>query len=131
MLNYRRTKKILKKRLFEEKESLESIDIQSAPSGEWAEYNAQYMAQEEAVEAYKIVIINLNKIHKSKSFTQAKFYIKEIEEVIDLFDQMEPVSAPSGEWEEYNVSYMIAQGEAFVFEEALPLLKKYVLKKFA
>jgi len=59
MKNYRKIKKAIKARLDEETEICENWETESAPSGEWAEYNIDYIAQEHTVyaweEAYDII----------------------------------------------------------------------------
>ncbi len=59
MKNYRQLKKEIKKRLDEAQEQFDDMESESAPSGEWAEYNVWYIQQEAVVlaweEAYDIV----------------------------------------------------------------------------
>lgn len=59
MKNIRKIKKEIKKRLDEETEFFDEMETESAPSGEWAEYNYGFLVQEATVgaweEAYEIV----------------------------------------------------------------------------
>ena len=56
-------------------------------------------------------------------------YFKQLQEIkeqylyeLEYFDQLETTSAPSGEWEEYNVHYLIQQNRVEVYEKVLNTL---------
>lgn len=66
---------------------------------------------------------DLRKTNKrlKKSIEKVK---KLYEEELEIFEDMEPATAPSGEWAEYNVHYIMQETRVFMIEEILQMLEE-------